>query len=524
MPCREAWSYGAALDLHACNYYVTKADKVSLVSDSFQPSSSGRPDIKYAVHGSNRGKSACVFQAVLHAESTRDVCIKYVHVAFHNNGGRMFKANDCALAVDRQGAVHRQRATKQGHALAVAFLRATLYPDMLSAVEILQGRGRVFDLQDDPPPYDECLEEATQLLRDAAGTGAVLWHLDELLRVFETILDKRGAAGVEHVRTGALGLLAAAAAELGTCGDAAGTPRCTFMVTFIRPPDDTSRSNVEKSIVGVPCVSERQYAAKKLPFLLDPSQCELAGAAINNAATKKLCNKALVSLRDFLTHNDFGGLTALHTGRQELVAFETLINEALATPGAKIPAGCAQSVPAGIAAAVSALAKSCKKLAKPTDLPYAAEMLLAVDVKQASTNPGISKMLGDTVTEGLQSLPGGRFSYEHRTLLEGQPLVIAGDDQSRVIRCMCASSLGCAHAWTHPAKPLQPCARPKAKRALIWRTLSGGALVSCARAREQLLGRARPVRRPVLAGFRNNEWHALGARVLVGALVRVGVN
>ena len=194
----------------------------------------------------------------------------------------------------------------------------------------------------------------------------VRWHLDELLRVFETILDKRGAAGVEHVRTGALGLLAAAAAELGTCGDAAGTPRCTFMVTFIRPPDDTSRSNVEKSIVGVPCVSERQYAAKKLPFLLDPSQCELAGAAINNAATKKLCNKALV--RDFLTHDDFG-LTALHTGRQELVAFD----EALATPGAKIPAGCAQSVPAGIAAAVSALAKSCKKLAKPTDLPYAAE-------------------------------------------------------------------------------------------------------------------------------------------------------
>ena len=133
MPCREAWSYGAALDLHACNYYVTKADKDSLVSDIFQPSSSGRPDIKYAVHGSNRGKSACVFQAVLHAESTRDVCIKHVHVAFHNNGGRMFKANDCALAVDRQGAVHRQRATKQGHALAVAFLRATLYPDMLSS-------------------------------------------------------------------------------------------------------------------------------------------------------------------------------------------------------------------------------------------------------------------------------------------------------------------------------------------------------------------------------------------------------
>ena len=89
---------------------------------------------------------------------------------------------------------------------------------------------------------------------------------------------------------------------------------------------------------------------------------------------------------------------------------------------------------------------------------------------------------------------------------------------------MCASSLGRAHAWTHPAKPLQPCARPKAKRALTWRTLSGGALVSCARAREQLLGRARPVLKTVLRGFRNNEWHALGARVLVGALVQFGVN
>lgn len=42
-------------------------------------------------------------------------------------------------------------------------------------------------------------------------------------------------------------------------------------------------------------------------------------------------------------------------------------------------------------------------------------------------------MLADTATEGLQSLPGGRFSYEHRTLLEGQPLVIAGDEQSRVV-------------------------------------------------------------------------------------------
>ena len=49
-------------------------------------------------------------------------------------------------------------------------------------------------------------------------------------------------------------------------------------------------------------------------------------------------------------------------------------------------------------------------------------------------------------------------------------------------------------------------------------------LVLCARACEQVLGGARPVRRSVLGGFRNNEWRALGARVLVGALVPVGAN
>jgi hypothetical protein len=295
------------------------------------------------------------------------------------------------------------------------------------------------------------------LLRDAAGTGAVLWHLDEWLRVFETILDGRGAAGVEHVRTGALAVLAAASGRLGSCEDAAGTPRCTFVVTFIRPPDDTS---IDRSIVGVPCVSERQYAAKKMPWLLDPRQCNLGGAEIDDAATRKLCNKALVSLRDYLTHNEHGGLTGLQTGSQVLLDFEERINEALETPGVLIPDGCAQFVPAGIAAAVAALADSCKELNEPTDLKYAAQMLLAVDVQQASTNREISKMLADTATEGLQSLPGGRFSYEHRTLLEGQPLVIAGDEQSRVVCDMCASSLKRAHAWTHPAKPLQPCARP----------------------------------------------------------------
>ena len=165
MPCREAT--GGLLELHACNYYVTEAGKNSLVSDMFRRSStSGRPDIKYAVQGSNRGKSACVFQAVLHAQRTRTVCIKYVHVAFHNNGGRMCKAKDCGLAVDSQGAVDTQRARRQGHALAVAILKAgLLYP---SAVE---GRERVFDLEDDPPSYEECLKDASQLLRLRNGSS-----------------------------------------------------------------------------------------------------------------------------------------------------------------------------------------------------------------------------------------------------------------------------------------------------------------------------------------------------------------
>ena len=39
------------------------------------------------------GKAACVLQGVLHAESTRDVRIKYIYVAFHNNRGRLFKAS-----------------------------------------------------------------------------------------------------------------------------------------------------------------------------------------------------------------------------------------------------------------------------------------------------------------------------------------------------------------------------------------------------------------------------------------------
>jgi len=426
MPCREAT--GGLLELHACNYYVTEAGKNSLVSDMFRRSSSGRPGIMYAVQGSNRGKSACVFQAVLHAQRTRTVCIKYVHVAFHNNGGLMCKAKDCGLAVDSQGAVDKQRAMRQGHALAVAILKAGLYP---SAVE---GRERVFDLEDHPPSYEDCLKNASQLLRDAAGTGAVVWHLDEWLRVFETTLDVRGAAGVQHVRTGALDVLATAAKGLGNCEDAARTPRCTFAVTFIKPPDDTARSNIDRAFYGVPCVSERQYAAKKMPWLLDPGQCDLAGGEINDAATSKLCNKGLILLRDFLTDNDLGGLTALHTGEGELGPFETLINDALDTPGVEIPAGCAQYVPSGILAAVKQLADSCKELNQPTDLKYAAELLLAVDVEQASTNEEISKMLADTGTVGLQTLPGGRVSYEVRRLLEGQPIVIAGDEQSFVIR------------------------------------------------------------------------------------------
>ena len=417
------------------NYYVTEADLDVLVSDMFHGmSSSGRPHIKHAVHGSGQGKTACVLQGILHAERTRDVRIRYVHLAFHNNNGRTFKASNVNLKRD-----DIQGANKQGHALAVELLRAALNPD--------ENGEKVFELQDDPPSYDECLEDATQLLRDAAGTGAVLVHLDEFIRVLEGT-SAQPVVGAEHVRTGALAVLAVAAARLGGCEDAAGTPRCTIMTTFIKPPDDMS-IYIGKYMVGIPCVDEQQYAEVKMPQLLDPSQCELAGAAIDAAATEKLRQKGLILLRDCLMYNQYGGLAGLQIGSTGLVAFEERINARLAEPGAETPAGCGQSVPAGLAAAVSALAGSCMRLEKPTDLPYAAEMLMTVRADQDNMNPGISSMLTDTTTEGLRSLPGGRYSYSLRSLLQGQPPIVEANNRSQIIRSLCASS----HAWTQPAKP-----------------------------------------------------------------------
>ena len=87
-------------------------------------------------------------------------------------------------------------------------------------------------------------------------------------------------------------------------------------------------------------------------------------------------------------------------------------------------------------------------LEQPTDLPYAAEMLMTVRADQDNMNSGISSMLTDTTTEGLHSLPGGRYSYSLRALLEGQPPIVE-DNRSQIIRSLCASS----HAWTQPAKP-----------------------------------------------------------------------
>jgi len=181
------------------------------------------------------------------------------------------------------------------------------------------------------------------------------------------------------------------------------------MTTFIKPPDDMSRSSIGKYMVGIPCVDEQRYAEVKMPRLLDPSQCELAGDAINTAATEKLRQKGLILLRECLVYNRYGGLAGLQIGSPELVAFEERINARLAEPGAETPAGCSQSVPAGLAAAVSALAGSCMGLERPHGLPYAAEMLLTVRVDQDNMNPGISSMLTDITTEGLRSLPGGRY-------------------------------------------------------------------------------------------------------------------
>ena len=88
-------------------------------------------------------------------------------------------------------------------------------------------------------------------------------------------------------------------------------------------------------------------------------------------------------------------------------------------------------------------------LERPHDLPYAAEMLLTVRVDQDNMNPGISSMLTDITTEGLRSLPGGRYSYSLRSLLQGQPPIVEANNRSQIIRSLCASS----HAWTQPAKP-----------------------------------------------------------------------
>ena len=103
------------------------------------------------------------------------------------------------------------------------------------------------------------------------------------------------------------------------------------MCTFIKPPGATDRSNLDCSLVGVPCVDEQQYAAKSMPRLLNPSECELDGAAIDDAATEKLRQKGMTFLRDYLMHNNHGGLTGLQTGSAELVAFETRIIECTAT-------------------------------------------------------------------------------------------------------------------------------------------------------------------------------------------------
>ena len=84
------------------------------------------------------GKTSCVLQGVLHAESTRDVRIKYIYVAFHNNRGRFFKASATNLKTN-----NRQRADEQGFALVVDILKAVLNPDKFES----NGR-RHFELPD----------------------------------------------------------------------------------------------------------------------------------------------------------------------------------------------------------------------------------------------------------------------------------------------------------------------------------------------------------------------------------------
>ena len=193
------------------------------------------------------------------------------------------------------------------------------------------------------------------------AAGAVLVHFDEFMRLFETTTPGTRTDGVEHVRTGALAVLAAAASWLGRCGDDAGTPRCTTMCTFIKPPlrqtPPIGRISTVHSSAFHAWTNNSMRPSRCLGSF-NPSECELDGAAIDDAATEKLRQKGMPFLRDYLVHNNHGGLTGLQTGSAELVAFETRIIECTATTGAKKPAGCGQFVPAGIAAAVSASGKA----------------------------------------------------------------------------------------------------------------------------------------------------------------------
>ena len=175
---------------------------------------------------------------------------------------------------------------------------------------------------------------------------------DEFMRLFETTtLRARALAGSSMFATGALAVLAAAASSLGRCGDDAGTPRCTTMCTFIKPPlrqtPPIGRISTVHSSAFHAWTNNSMRPSRCLGSF-NPSECELDGAAIDDAATEKLRQKGMTFLRDDLMHNNHGGLTGLQTGSAELVAFETRIIECTATTGAKKPAGCGQFVPAGI--------------------------------------------------------------------------------------------------------------------------------------------------------------------------------
>ena len=171
----------------------------SLCDDLFRRD--GRPHVKYACADTCMGKSACVLPAVQHAQATRSKApIRYVYVAFHNNDECHFKGlpntiSDSPFVAARQGA-----------AFMVQCVKAALDPGSENV------RTKVLKFEADPPSMSECIEDMVAVCESATSDGGVcVLHLDEMMRMCQGSDTTHTIPGSEHIRTGALRVLAQAA-------------------------------------------------------------------------------------------------------------------------------------------------------------------------------------------------------------------------------------------------------------------------------------------------------------------------